>query len=96
MAAFVLARAVDAARSIVEARRNPAQRTFQVLCRIDAFADYVAEVEADDPEAAAKLARDNHADYIWEHRSTPEFDARLYVTLDADGDEIERTRIGDF
>ena len=93
--AFVLARVVDAARLIVEARRSQTPGTFQVLCRIDAFADYVAEVEADDAEEAAELAHDNHADYKWDHRYTQEFDARLYVTLDADGDEIERTQISD-
>jgi len=70
--------------------------TFTVLCRIDAFADYVAEVEADSAEAAAGLAQDNHGDYKWEHHQTAEFDARLYVTLDADGDAIERTQVGDF
>ncbi len=69
---------------------------FSVLCRIDAFADYVAEVEADDAEEAAVLARENHTDYRWEHSSIQEFDARLYVTLDDAGDEIEHTQIGDF
>jgi len=69
---------------------------FTVLCRIDAFADYVAEVEADNAEKAAELAQDNHGDYKWEHHQTQEFDARLYVTLDADGDAIERTQVGDF
>jgi hypothetical protein len=70
--------------------------TFTVLCRIDAYADYVAEVEADSAEAAAALAQDNHGDYKWEHDQTAEFDARFYVTLDANGVEIERTHIGDF
>ena len=70
--------------------------TFTVLCRIDAYVDYVAEVEADTAEDAAELARDSHEDYKWEHHGTAEFDARLYVTLDADGDEIERTQVGDF
>ncbi len=96
LAAFVLAHALEAARLIGESRRAPTPGTFEVLCRIDAFADYVAEVEADSPEEAAELARDNHADYKWDQRSVQEFDARLYVTLDADGDEIERTQIGDF
>jgi len=70
--------------------------TFTVLCRIDAYADYVAEVEAGSAEEAAGLARGNHEDYKWEHNQTQEFDARLYVTLDADGAEIERTQVGDF
>ncbi|MDQ2860762.1 MAG: DUF1778 domain-containing protein [Pseudomonadota bacterium] len=96
VSAFVLARVVDAARLIVEARRDPAPGMHQVLCRIDAFADYVAEVEADDAEEAVELARDNHADYTWAHSFTQEFDARLYVALDANGNEIEPTQVGDF
>ena len=70
--------------------------TFTVLRRIDAYADYVAEVEADSAEEAAELARDNHEDYKWEYDQTAEFDDRFYVTLDAQGDEIEETRVGDF
>jgi hypothetical protein len=69
--------------------------TFAVLCRIDAYADYVAEVEADDAEEAADLARDNHSDYRWEHDQTLEFDDRYYVALDDDGEQIESTRTGD-
>jgi len=69
--------------------------TFTVLCRIDAYADYVAEVEADSAAEAAELARDRHEDYRWAHDQTAEFDDRFYVTLDAEGDEIEATRVGD-
>jgi hypothetical protein len=70
--------------------------TFTVLCRIDAYADYVAEVEADSAEQAAELARESHEDYKWEYDQTAEFDDRFYVTLNADGDEIEATRVGDY
>jgi hypothetical protein len=70
--------------------------TFTVLCRIDAYADYVAVVEADNAAEAAELARENHGDYKWEHDQTAEFDDRLYVTLNDDGDEIEGTQVGDF
>ena len=52
---------------------------FKVLCRIDAYADYVAEVEADSAEDAAQLAEGCHGDYIWEHHQTAEFDDRFYV-----------------
>jgi hypothetical protein len=69
--------------------------TFTVLCRIDAYADYVAEVEADTAEEAAQLAEDNHGDYEWAHDQTREFDDRYYVALDEDGNEIEATRVGD-
>jgi hypothetical protein len=75
---------------------RPPLTKFQVLCRIDAYADYVAEVEATDAEEAAQLARDGHEYYDWEFHQTAEFDARLYVTLDKNGDEIESTQVGDF
>ena len=68
---------------------------FQVLCRIDAFIDYVAEVEADSAEEAAALASDDHNGYKWVRDSESEFDDRVYVTLDAEGNEIESTQCGD-
>ncbi|MDX9999282.1 MAG: hypothetical protein WCY15_11970 [Phenylobacterium sp.] len=70
--------------------------TFKVLCRADAFADYVATVRARTPEEAAQLAHDNAAKYRWRPEGTQEFDARLYVTLDPDGCEIGETQCGDF
>jgi hypothetical protein len=75
---------------------NPDIPRFTVLCRIDAYADYIAEVEADSAEEAAEIARDCHQDYLWRHQGTTEFDDRLYITLDANGDEIEDRRISDF
>ena len=81
-------------------KRNPPaapdEQRFTVLCRIDAWADYVAEVDAETADEAAELARENHGDYGWSHSYTQEFDARRYVTLDADDNEIESTAIGDF
>ena len=72
------------------------RRKYNVLCRIDAYADYVAVVKAESAEEAAELARDNHGDYLWKHEQTAEFDARLYVTLDKNRHEIEATEIRDF
>jgi hypothetical protein len=69
--------------------------TFTVLCRIDAYADYVAEVEADDAAEAAVLAREEHGHYKWANVQVQEFDARFYVTLDAEGNEIDSTHVGD-
>jgi hypothetical protein len=69
---------------------------FKVLCRIDAYADYVAVVVARNATQAAELAQDNHERYKWQYYQTAEFDDRLYVTLDKDGDEIEGTQVGDF
>jgi len=67
---------------------------FNVLCQIDAFANYVAEVEAQTADEAAELAYDNHSDYKWIHDCNQEFDNRIYFTLDTDGVEIESTRQG--
>ena len=70
---------------------------FNVLCRVDAYVDYVAEVEADDAAEAAQLANhDLSGHYKWEERGTQEFDARLYITLDENGEEIDGTQAGDF
>jgi len=69
---------------------------YTVLCRIDAYADYTAIVEADSAEEAAELASDNHGGYHWVFSGTHEFDDRRYVTLDQSGDEIESTLVGDF
>jgi hypothetical protein len=69
---------------------------FTVLCRVDAYVDYTARVEADDAEQAADLACDSPGDYIWEERGAVEFDACGYVALDAKDEEIEVTRRGYF
>ena len=70
---------------------------FRVLCRVDAYVDYVADIEADDPQQAARAAADDLTSrHKWEERGTQEFDARLYITLDENGDEIDGTQAGDF
>ena len=69
---------------------------FHVLCRIDAFADYVAEVVADDADEAALLAQEQDSKYVWVADGVQEFDARLYVTLRENGSPNEKTQIGDF
>ncbi len=68
---------------------------FYVLCQVDAYVRYEAEVEADDAEQAAQLACDRPEDYKWVGGDAQEFDARKYVTLTAEGDEIEETYCGD-
>jgi hypothetical protein len=69
---------------------------YKVLCRVDAYVDYTAVVEAGSPEAAAELARDNAGAYAWKELGAVEFDARGYVTLNSRGGEIERSRTGYF
>jgi hypothetical protein len=68
---------------------------FQVLCRVDAFVDYVAEVEADDAEEAAWIAS-RRTFLNWEEQGAVEFDDRVYFTLDENGEPIESTKCGDF
>ena len=67
---------------------------FTVLSRVDAYVDYVAEIEADSAEEAADLAYDGDPSVRWEERCVVEFDARRVVTLDDDGEEIEQTARG--
>lgn len=97
------ARRVESRRANRRGRRQPIASpsppvppgSFEVLCRVDAYADYVTVVEADTAAEAAELARDDPWGYKWEHRGTAEFDDCLYVTLDRDGWEIEGTETGD-
>lgn len=67
---------------------------FTVLSRVDAYVDYVAEVEAGSADEAAELAYDGDPSVMWEERGVVEFDARRVVVLDDDGDEIEETARG--
>jgi len=67
--------------------------TFTVLCRVDAYADYVAEVEADSAEDAAELARESHEDYKWTDDQTAEFDDRFGV-LGARRDDVLQPLLG--
>ena len=70
--------------------------SFKVLSRVDAFVDYVAEIEAKSVEEAVELAWRGGARIVWEPQGVVEFDARRIVALDDDGGEIEATERGDF
>lgn len=85
----------DVSASSADAIKS-AERSYEVLCRVDAFTDYVTSVEADDPQGAVSLARAEHNKYDWKPRSTEEFDARVYVALDSNGGPIEETKSSDF
>jgi hypothetical protein len=73
----------------------PRPKGFEVLCRIDAYADYLALVEAENAQEAAELAHDDHCAFKWESQGVVEFDSRYYVAIDAEGCEIESTIVGD-
>ena len=66
---------------------------FKVLCRRDAFIDYVAEVEANTAEQAAQMASDDPDEFQWRREGDQEFEAKVYVTLGADGFEIDSTEV---
>lgn len=67
---------------------------FTVLSRVDAYVDYVAEIEAGSAEEAADIAYEGDVPIRWEERGVVEFDARLVITLDDEGEEIEQTARG--
>jgi hypothetical protein len=69
---------------------------FIVLRRVDAYVDYLAAVTAKTAAEAAELAEDDEGRYTWREVGTQQFDARLFVTLDKDGREIEATQVGDY
>ncbi len=67
--------------------------TYTVRRRVDAFVDYVAQVDADNPAEAAELAQQEDGDLAWEQEGICEFDDRLFITLSADGAEIAETEV---
>ena len=71
-------------------------RVFTVRRRVDAYVDYVARVRANTPKRAAQLAAEDEAAFDWQKDGACEFDARLFITLDAEGNEIEATEVRDF
>jgi hypothetical protein len=71
-------------------------QTFTVLRRVDAFVNYATQIQAETAQDAAKLALAQDDALNWQETSTSTFDARLFVTLDGNGIEIEATQQGDF
>ena len=69
---------------------------FRVLRRVDAFADFVAEVDAESAEEASALAEAHEDKIPWRSMGVTQFDARHFTALDARGNEIEKTSRGDF
>lgn len=69
---------------------------FKVLSRVDAFVDYIAEIEAESADQATELAYQGAPGIIWNEWGTVEFDARHMVALDDNGNEIESSGRGDF
>jgi hypothetical protein len=69
---------------------------FKVLSRVDAFVDYVAEVDAESAEKAVETAYAGTSEIVWKRSAVVEFDAVHMVALDDNDLEIENTARGDF
>ena len=70
--------------------------TFKVLRRVDAWVNSVATIHATSAQEAAELAEWDEGSYKWQELGVSAFDARGFVALDENGDEIEDSRVGDF
>lgn len=66
---------------------------FTVRRRVDAYVDYVAQVEAKSAHSAAELASEDEGTFEWQEDGTSEFDAHIFIALDGDGNELEDTEI---
>ncbi len=63
---------------------------FKIISRVDAYVDYVTEVEAETAKEAVDLAYDGlKSNLKWVQRGVVEFDAAHVVLLDVNGGEIE-------
>ena len=62
---------------------------FTILSRVDAYVDYITEVEAESLEEAVDLAYDGDPSIQRKEQGVVEFDARHVVALDANGNEID-------
>ena len=70
--------------------------TFKILSRVDAFVDYVTDIDAETIEQAVELAYEGGPGIVWCRQGVTEFDAREVVGLDADGRTVDDTARGDF
>lgn len=69
---------------------------YRVLRRIDAFVDYIVEIDAAGADEATAIADEQEERFHWKRESVVQFDSRLFVALDADGNEVESSQRGDF
>jgi hypothetical protein len=65
--------------------------TFSVLRRVDAWIDYIAEIEAKTAEDAAIIASDQNDRLSWRRVGEEEFWNARYAALDEGGEEISET-----
>jgi hypothetical protein len=67
---------------------------FIVIRRVDAYVVYSAVVKARNAQQAAWVAEMNEGDFEWTEEDVVQYDARHFVALDKDGEEIEGTKTG--
>jgi muconolactone delta-isomerase len=79
-----------------ESARRKAMARFTVLCRVDAFIDYVAYVEANSAAQASTIAANDPDRLSWRRHGEEEFDSCAFFALDAEGNEIPESQCGDF
>ena len=69
---------------------------FHVRKRVDAYVDYIAEVEAVNAIEAAQMASDDEDAFDWQEEGHCEFEDRRFVALDGEGGELEATEVTSF
>ncbi len=69
---------------------------FRVLKRVEAYVDYAIDVDAENASDAAEYAAHEDEELDWEALGPTEFEETRIVTLDAEGNQIDDTAIGDF
>ena len=65
---------------------------FRVLRRVDAWIDYIVEIDADNPDEAARAAHRCPALFAWVRAGEEEFPNTLFVALDEQGCELAQTQ----
>jgi hypothetical protein len=67
--------------------------SFTVRRRVDAYVDYFTQIRASGPKQAAELAARDEGALDWTCEGSCEFDAKVFVALDANGFEVEDSEI---
>lgn len=65
---------------------------FKVLRRVDAWIDYVSEVDAATAAEASEIACARPANYVWARIGEEEFANAIVVTIDEAGGEVPDTQ----
>lgn len=69
---------------------------YKVRRNVDAFVVFETVIEAESAAEAAQLAKRDEGERDWCVTGVQFFDAREFVAIDSNGEDIEVSRIGDF